>query len=86
MFKLRVKFLESFKDGMILEGRNFNVNEVAVLEEMDVEKIINSGGEVEVLETLIPNPLKQTETQPAEKEDAKKVEQSVKKVRGKRVQ
>jgi len=68
MFKLRIRFLEPFKDGQILEGRQFKVDEVTELDQMDVEKIVNSGGEVEVLETLVPNPLKKTEEEKAAKE------------------
>lgn len=62
----KVKFLAGFKDGNILDGRFFAPNEIAVLSETDLTKVGNSGGEVEVLETLVPNPRKVVEPVEAE--------------------
>jgi hypothetical protein len=59
--KYRVKFLEYFKDGNILEGRAFQSGQEAVLDESDVHKIAQSGGLLEKLETLIPRPVKEPE-------------------------
>jgi len=55
---VKVKFLESFKDGNIFGDRGFSAGEVAVLNETQVEQTRNSGGVFEVLEKLIANPLK----------------------------
>lgn len=58
-FKVRVKFLEAFKDGNILDGRLFKVGDIVDMDEIDAKKITQSGGYIEVLETFIPNPKKQ---------------------------
>lgn len=55
---LRIKMTENFKDGNILEGKFLAVNSVHVVTERVAQLIENSGGLFEVLETVIPNPLK----------------------------
>jgi hypothetical protein len=57
--KYRVKVMEGFKDGNVLEGRFLKPGEILVLSESDVTKITNSGGVLEILQEMIPNPLKQ---------------------------
>lgn len=54
----KIKMLASFKDGNILGGRFIQTNEFLNVSESDAVKIRNSGGEYEIVETLIPNPLK----------------------------
>lgn len=83
MFKLRVRFLEPFVDGNILEGRRFKPEEVVDMDEADAMKIQNSGGEIEVLETLVPNPLKKV-VPPEEIQEAEDAGKRVKRERGKR--
>lgn len=56
--KYRVRVLEPFKDGMILEGRELKPEQVIDLDESDFQKIVNSGGMLEVIDTLVPNPLR----------------------------
>lgn len=89
--KLRIKMLEAFKDGNVLGGRFLKTGEYLVVDEMDAQKIEQSGGLLEVVEKVIPNPLKQEK--PAEissyKEevpatDAPKKGQTVTKPRGKK--
>lgn len=60
-FQYRIKMLEAFKDGNILNGRLLKANEVLNVSESDMVKIRNSGGLLEILETLIPNPLKKAD-------------------------
>lgn len=59
--KYRVKNMEAFKDGTILGGRFLRPGEILEVSEQDFVKITNSGGILEVLETVIPNPLKSVE-------------------------
>jgi hypothetical protein len=54
----RVKNLEAFKDGNVLGGRFLKPGEVLIVSEEDKLKIEQSGGTLEVLELLVPNPLK----------------------------
>lgn len=54
--KYRVKFLEGFKDGNILGGAFFKAGQIETVSETDMIKVQNSGGLLEVMETLIPNP------------------------------
>ena len=58
MLKYRIKNMEPFKDGNIMNGRFLKAGEVLVVDEVDAVKIKNSGGVIEILETLVPNPLK----------------------------
>jgi hypothetical protein len=53
--------MEAFKDGNVLEGKFLKPGEVLILSETDVAKITNSGGVLEILQELIPNPLKREE-------------------------
>lgn len=81
----RVKNMEAFKDGTILNGRFLKPGEILVVSESDFVKITNSGGTLEILDTLIPNP-KRIDTlvrevmaeQEAKKEEQEKVERAVK--------
>lgn len=61
----RVKFVEGFKDGNILE-KEVPANTIQVIRKDLYAKIINSGGMLEIIETLIPNPLKHQDELPAE--------------------
>lgn len=56
--KYRIKNMEPFKDGNVLGGKFLKPNEVIEVSESDLVKIRNSGGLVEVLEVLVPNPKK----------------------------
>lgn len=90
--KLRIKNLENFKDGNVLGGRFLKAGEILIVEESDAVKIENSGGVIERIEKVIPNPLKAvqeekpaqlssyTEESPAT--DAPKKGQVVRKPRG----
>lgn len=77
--KYRIKNMEAFKDGTVLGGRFLKPNEILEVTETDLVKIRNSGGVVEVLETMIPNPKKMNpvvaaiveEQEVAEEEEAK---------------
>lgn len=55
----RVKVMENFKDGNIMGGRFLKAGEILVLSEQDFVKVTNSGGLLEIVETLIPNPKKE---------------------------
>ena len=57
--RYRVKVMEAFKDGNILGGRFLKPGEILVISESDFVKITNSGGTLEVMESLIPNPKKE---------------------------
>ena len=57
--KYRVKIMEGFKDGNILGGRFLKPEEIIVLTDADIVKIRNSGGTLDILETLVPNPKKE---------------------------
>ncbi|HEY6022118.1 MAG TPA: hypothetical protein VIY48_20290 [Candidatus Paceibacterota bacterium] len=58
LVKFRVRVMEPFKDGNVLEGKQLMPEQVLVLDEQDFAKVVNSGGVLEVLEQLVPNPLK----------------------------
>ncbi len=64
--KLRIKVLENFKDGRILEGKFLPAGSIHIVSEIDAQKIENSGGLIEVLEKVIPNPLKIQKEEQAE--------------------
>lgn len=66
--KLRIKNLEPFKDGNVLGGRFLKVNEILVVDEMDADKIENSGGVIERIEMVIPNPVRAEPEEPEKKE------------------
>lgn len=57
----RVKNMEAFKDGNILGGRFLKPNEILTISESDYTRIMNSGGSLEVIEMMVPNPKKETE-------------------------
>lgn len=63
MKKLRIKMLEPFKDGNVLGGRFLKAGEILIVDESDAVKIENSGGLIEVVEQVIPNPLKEAKAQ-----------------------
>ena len=71
--KYRVKVLENFKDGNILGGKFLRANDILVIDEDDFVKVQNSGGVLEILDQLIPNP---TKAEPVEVEVAR-LEQEV---------
>jgi len=52
-----VKFQERFKDGNVI-AREFKAGEIADLDESIVERIRQSGGNVEVIEKRVPTPQK----------------------------
>lgn len=56
--KYRVKNMEPFKDGTILGGRFLKPGEILEVSEQDFTKITNSGGILDIIDTLIPNPKK----------------------------
>lgn len=58
IIKFQVRFLEPFKDGNIFGSKSFKTNEVATIEEEQLTKARNSGAALEVLQTLVPNPLR----------------------------
>lgn len=58
MFKYKVKNMEPFKDGTILDGRFVKPGEILVIDEQTRNKMVQSGALLEELEILIPNPLK----------------------------
>lgn len=58
----RVKNMEAFKDGNVLGGRFLKPNEILTVSESDYTRILNSGGSLEVIEMVVPNPKKETET------------------------
>lgn len=58
LIKFRVRVMEPFKDGNVLEGKQLMPEQVLVLDEQDFAKVVNSGGVLEVLEQMVPNPLK----------------------------
>lgn len=58
MLMYRVRFTEAFKDGTIFGSRAFKANEVAVISESETNRARQSGAAFDILETLIPNPLK----------------------------
>lgn len=60
-FRYKVKNMEPFKDGGILGGRFLKPNEILIVTQLEKERIEQSGGVLEVLDTLIPNPLKHVE-------------------------
>lgn len=62
--KFRIKMLEPFKDGNILGGRFLKVGEVLIVTEREAELIESSGGLLERIEMVIPNPLKQVVSDP----------------------
>lgn len=60
----RVKNMEPFKDGNVIGGRFLAAGEILVVSAIDMFKIRQSGGVLEELETLIPNPKKVEEVAP----------------------
>ena len=70
MFSYRVKNMEVFKDGNILGERVLKPGEILVVDAVTKQKIEQSGGVLEVLETVVPNPMRaiKPEETPALKE------------------
>ena len=64
MLYYKLKFVEVFKDGNVMDGRLFKQNEVVIVSENDKNRIIQSGAVVDILETLIKNPLKDLPKEP----------------------
>jgi hypothetical protein len=56
--KFRVKVLEEFKDGNVLDGKLLKTNSILIVSEQEKAQIEQSGGVIEVLEEVIPNPRK----------------------------
>jgi hypothetical protein len=80
--KYRIKILEGFKDGNVLGGMELKANQIIDVDEGVTERIRQSGGRVEVLQSLVPNPKKQEIIEPVEVVEA--VEAEPKKVSGKK--
>lgn len=57
IIKYKVKVMEAFKDGDILAGKFFKPEEIIVIDEAIKNRMEQSGAVLEVLETLVPNPL-----------------------------
>lgn len=68
--KYRIKILEGFKDGNVLDGMELRANQIIDVDEGVTERIRQSGGRVEVLQTLVPNPKKEV-VEPVEAEPEK---------------
>ena len=75
---VRVKFVEGFKDGTIFP-RSFAPGEVAVISEVELGQVRRSGGAVEVMEMVIPNP-KKAEPKPVEPNDPQNADNSINKL------
>lgn len=69
--ELRIKMSENFKDGNVLGGKFLAANKEYIVSKMDADKIANSGGLFEVIEQVIPNPLKHLVVTPEEQADPK---------------
>lgn len=54
---VKVKFVEGFKDGTIFP-KAFAAGEIVVMTQAQLAQVERSGGVVEVIENVIPNPLK----------------------------
>lgn len=61
MFKYKIKNIEAFKDGNVLDGRFVKPGEILVVNETEKQRMVQSGALIEVIETLVPNPLKEVE-------------------------
>lgn len=68
MFHYKVKNMEPFKDGNVLGSRFVAPGEVLIVDGVTKQKMEQSGAVLEVLETLVPNPLKHIAETPALKE------------------
>jgi hypothetical protein len=75
---IKVKNIEPFKDGNVIGGRFLSAGEIVVLDELDVAKVRQSGGLLEEIERMIPNPLK------TKVEEVEPVEAQVEEPRGKK--
>lgn len=89
LIKFRVRVREPFKDGNVLGGKQLMPEQVIDLDEQDFAKVVNSGGVLEVIEQLVPNPLKHlpslvTEKNPTDPQsvDPEDVNSVVKEARG----
>ncbi len=80
--KHKVRIEEHFKDGNILDGREFHPGEIAVLDESDVLKIVQSGGTVTQLGTVVPNPKPEKSDEPVEAVPEKVSGKDVRKTKG----
>jgi hypothetical protein len=54
---IKVKFTEGFKDGTIFP-RSYAPGDEAILTQAQLDQVSRSGGRFEVVESVIPNPLK----------------------------
>jgi hypothetical protein len=54
----RVKVLADFKDGNVMGGRFLKAGEILVVTPLEKQRIEQSGGELEVIENVIKNPVK----------------------------
>jgi hypothetical protein len=51
--------MENFKDGNILGGKFLKAEGIYIVTEQEFAQITNSGGTLEILDTLVPNPKKE---------------------------
>jgi hypothetical protein len=58
MLHYKIKNHEAFKDGNVMEGRFIKAGEILVVSEFDKDRLAQSGGVFDILETLVPNPLR----------------------------
>lgn len=58
MLKYKVRLTEAFHDGSIFGAKHFRATEEAILTENEMLRARSSGAMFDVLETLVPNPLK----------------------------
>jgi hypothetical protein len=74
----RIRMIEVFKDGNILEGKLFSAGKEYIVSELDKNRIAQSGGLFEVIEALVKNPLKVLKDAPVvEEPKTLKLEESV---------
>ena len=70
--KYQVKMLVQFKDGNILEGRELKAGEVLEVDESVKNQLwSSSGGMIEVMGQVVPNPKKQQPVEAAPVEEPK---------------
>lgn len=74
----KVKFTEGFKDGNIFPDRSFAPGEEAVLSDNELARVSSSGGVFQVVEQMIPNPLKaEKQLERSEMNDPQNAENSI---------
>lgn len=64
MLKYKVRFVEPFKDGQVFGSKLYKAGEIDIIDAGLVERARSSGAILDVLETLIPNPLKNLPHEP----------------------